>query len=110
TQRFDKGRGRSGDGAGASRRRLHRQAGAEDILGWLCRLLPRSRRPPMGSCLESRLASGRVTTNAKAEDERIIIKPYVANPGAGLAGLTLREIAEPEPGPRQVLMRVRANS
>jgi NADPH:quinone reductase-like Zn-dependent oxidoreductase len=38
------------------------------------------------------------------------VKSYHANSGAGLAGLTLKEHAEPEPGPREVLLRVRANS
>jgi NADPH:quinone reductase-like Zn-dependent oxidoreductase len=35
---------------------------------------------------------------------------YHANSGAGLTGLTLKEHSEPEPGPREVLLRVRANS
>jgi NADPH:quinone reductase-like Zn-dependent oxidoreductase len=38
------------------------------------------------------------------------MKSYHVNPGAGLAGLTVREHDEPTPGPREVLVRVRANS
>jgi NADPH:quinone reductase-like Zn-dependent oxidoreductase len=38
------------------------------------------------------------------------MKSYHANSGAGLAGLTLREHDEPTPGPREVLIRVQANS
>jgi NADPH:quinone reductase-like Zn-dependent oxidoreductase len=38
------------------------------------------------------------------------MKSYHASSGAGLAGLTLREDDEPTPGPREVLIRVRANS
>jgi hypothetical protein len=38
------------------------------------------------------------------------MKSYHANSGAGLAGLMLKEHAEPKPGPRERLVRVRANS
>jgi NADPH:quinone reductase-like Zn-dependent oxidoreductase len=38
------------------------------------------------------------------------VKSYHANAGAGLDGLSLKEHAEPRPGPREVLLRVRANS
>jgi NADPH:quinone reductase-like Zn-dependent oxidoreductase len=38
------------------------------------------------------------------------MKCYHANPGAGLEGLTLKHHDEPRPGPREVLLRVRANS
>jgi NADPH:quinone reductase-like Zn-dependent oxidoreductase len=38
------------------------------------------------------------------------MKSYHANSGAGLAGLTLKEHDAPTPGPREVLIRVRANS
>jgi NADPH:quinone reductase-like Zn-dependent oxidoreductase len=38
------------------------------------------------------------------------MKSYRANAGSGLAGLRLSEDPEPEPGPREVLGRVRANS
>jgi len=38
------------------------------------------------------------------------MKSYHANAGSGLAGLMLKEHAEPKPGPREVLVRVRANS
>src|SRR5215471_17908563 len=38
------------------------------------------------------------------------MKSYHANSGAGIAGLTLKEHDEPQPGPREVLLRVRANS
>lgn len=38
------------------------------------------------------------------------MKCYQANSGAGIAGLVLREIDEPKPRAREVLVRVRANS
>lgn len=38
------------------------------------------------------------------------MRAYHASPGAGLAGLTLREHPLPEPGPTEVLVRVRASS
>jgi NADPH:quinone reductase-like Zn-dependent oxidoreductase len=38
------------------------------------------------------------------------MKSYHASSGSGIDGLTLREHAEPRPGPREVLVRVRANS
>src|SRR4029434_3095072 len=38
------------------------------------------------------------------------MKSYHANSGAGVAGLTLREHDEPKPGPREVLIGMRANS
>lgn len=38
------------------------------------------------------------------------MKSYHADAGAGLDGLSLKEHAEPRPGPREVLLRVRANS
>jgi NADPH:quinone reductase-like Zn-dependent oxidoreductase len=38
------------------------------------------------------------------------MKSYRADAGSGLAGLKLNEDPEPEPGPREVLVRVRANS
>jgi NADPH:quinone reductase-like Zn-dependent oxidoreductase len=38
------------------------------------------------------------------------MKSYHATPGAGLEGLTPKEHDEPRPGPREVLLRVRANS
>jgi len=38
------------------------------------------------------------------------MKSYHANSGAGIAGLTLKEHDEPKPGPREVLIRMRANS
>src|SRR5215831_2744284 len=38
------------------------------------------------------------------------MKSYHANAGSGIAGLMLNEYPEPEPGPREVLVRVRANS
>jgi NADPH:quinone reductase-like Zn-dependent oxidoreductase len=38
------------------------------------------------------------------------MKSYHVNSGAGLAGLTLKEHEEPRPGPREVLVRVRAVS
>jgi NADPH:quinone reductase-like Zn-dependent oxidoreductase len=38
------------------------------------------------------------------------MKSYHANSGAGIAGLTLREHDEPKPGPREVLIGMRANS
>ena len=38
------------------------------------------------------------------------MKSYHATSGGGLAGLVLREHGEPAPGPREVLVRVRANS
>jgi NADPH:quinone reductase-like Zn-dependent oxidoreductase len=38
------------------------------------------------------------------------VKSYHGNSGAGLDGLVLREHEQPEPGPREVLLRVRANS
>jgi NADPH:quinone reductase-like Zn-dependent oxidoreductase len=38
------------------------------------------------------------------------MKSYHANSGAGVAGLTLKEHDEPKPGPREVLIRMRANS
>jgi NADPH:quinone reductase-like Zn-dependent oxidoreductase len=38
------------------------------------------------------------------------VRSYHIDKGAGLAGLTLREHPEPRPGPRQVLVRVRAVS
>jgi len=38
------------------------------------------------------------------------MKSYHANSGAGLAGLTLREHDEPKPGPREALIRMKANS
>src|SRR5262245_7126068 len=38
------------------------------------------------------------------------MKSYHASSGAGLAGLVVREHEEPVPGPREVLVRVRANS
>lgn len=38
------------------------------------------------------------------------MKCYQATSGAGIEGLVLREIREPKPGAREVLMRVRANS
>src|SRR4030095_16632135 len=39
-----------------------------------------------------------------------IMKSYHANSGAGIAGLTLKEHDEPKPGPREILIRMRANS
>ncbi len=38
------------------------------------------------------------------------MKSYHANSGAGIAGLTLREHPQPVPGPREALIKVRANS
>src|SRR5262244_2061763 len=38
------------------------------------------------------------------------MKSYQANSGAGILGLTLKQRDEPKPGPREVLLRVRANS
>jgi NADPH:quinone reductase-like Zn-dependent oxidoreductase len=38
------------------------------------------------------------------------MKSYHASSGVGIAGLTLREDAGPQPGPREILVRVRANS
>src|SRR5262252_1926154 len=38
------------------------------------------------------------------------MKSYHAESGAGLAGMTLKQHDEPKPGPREVLVRVRANS
>ena len=38
------------------------------------------------------------------------MKSYHANAGAGLDGLSLKERPEPRPGPREVLLKVRANS
>jgi len=38
------------------------------------------------------------------------MKSYHANSGAGIAGLVVRQHHEPKPGPREVLVRVRANS
>jgi NADPH:quinone reductase-like Zn-dependent oxidoreductase len=38
------------------------------------------------------------------------MKSYHATSGAGLSGLTLREHERPKPGPREVLVRVRASS
>jgi NADPH:quinone reductase-like Zn-dependent oxidoreductase len=38
------------------------------------------------------------------------MKSYHATAGAGLAGLTMKEHEKPEPGLREVLVRVRANS
>jgi NADPH:quinone reductase-like Zn-dependent oxidoreductase len=38
------------------------------------------------------------------------MKSYHATSGAGLAGLTLKDHPDPSPGPREVLVRVRANS
>src|SRR5262249_57710361 len=38
------------------------------------------------------------------------MKSYHADSGAGLDGLKLKEHDEPKPGPREVLVRVRANS
>jgi NADPH:quinone reductase-like Zn-dependent oxidoreductase len=38
------------------------------------------------------------------------MKSYHANSGAGIEGLTVKEHNEPKPGPREVLVRVRANS
>ena len=38
------------------------------------------------------------------------MKCYQANSGAGLSGLALREVEDPQPCYRQVLVRVRANS
>jgi len=38
------------------------------------------------------------------------MKSYHANAGSGIAGLMLNEDPKPEPGPREVLVRVRANS
>jgi NADPH:quinone reductase-like Zn-dependent oxidoreductase len=38
------------------------------------------------------------------------MKSYHANSGAGIAGLTLKEHDEPKPGPREILIRMRANS
>ena len=36
------------------------------------------------------------------------MKSYHANSGSGIAGLTVKEYDEPKPGPREVLIRVRA--
>ena len=38
------------------------------------------------------------------------MKSYHANAGSGLAGLMLNEDSEPEPGLRELLVRMRANS
>ena len=38
------------------------------------------------------------------------MKSYHANSGAGIAGLYARQHDEPKPGPREALIRVRANS
>jgi NADPH:quinone reductase-like Zn-dependent oxidoreductase len=38
------------------------------------------------------------------------MKSYHANSGAGIEGLTLKEHEKPAPAPREVLIRVRANS
>jgi len=38
------------------------------------------------------------------------VKSYHVNKGAGFAGLVLKEHAVPTPGPREVLVRIRANS
>jgi len=38
------------------------------------------------------------------------MKSYHANSGGGISGLTLREHDEPKPGPREVLIKVKANS
>ena len=38
------------------------------------------------------------------------MKSYHANSGAGISGLALKKHDEPKPGPREVLLRVRANS
>jgi NADPH:quinone reductase-like Zn-dependent oxidoreductase len=38
------------------------------------------------------------------------MKSYHADSGAGLAGLTVKEHEKPTPGPREVLLKVRANS
>src|SRR5262245_15407484 len=38
------------------------------------------------------------------------MKSYHANSGAGIAGLTVKEHDEPKPGPREVLIRLKANS
>src|SRR5262249_32079512 len=40
----------------------------------------------------------------------VVMKSYHANSGAGLAGLVVKEHPTPQPGPREILMRVRANS
>jgi hypothetical protein len=37
------------------------------------------------------------------------MKSYHADPGAGLSGLTLRKHEKPTPGPREVLLKIRAN-
>jgi len=38
------------------------------------------------------------------------MKSYHADSGAGLTGLVVKEHETPKPGPREILMRVRANS
>ncbi len=38
------------------------------------------------------------------------MKSYHANSGSGIAGLTLKQHPDPRPGPREVLLQVRANS
>jgi NADPH:quinone reductase-like Zn-dependent oxidoreductase len=39
-----------------------------------------------------------------------VMKSYHASSGAGIAGLTLKDHDEPKPGPREILIRMRANS
>src|SRR5258708_16056152 len=43
-------------------------------------------------------------------ERSMFMKSYHINEGAGLAGLTIREHDIPAPGPREVLVRVRASS
>jgi NADPH:quinone reductase-like Zn-dependent oxidoreductase len=51
-----------------------------------------------------------VVKAAAARVKENIVKSYHADAGCGLDGLSLKEHAEPRPGPREVLLRVRANS
>src|SRR5258706_118460 len=57
-QRAFAGGGRRGNGAGEEGRRRHRQTGARDVLGRLCRVFPGPGWAPLGSGMESRHAAG----------------------------------------------------
>src|SRR5262249_54369089 len=65
---------------------------------------------PKGS--DQRSDSGRLLGPQEGEHKgwRELMKSYHANAGSGLAGLMLNDDPEPKPGPREVLVRVRANS
>lgn len=51
-----------------------------------------------------------MTHHASAKKGGVFMKSYHVNSGAGLAGLTAKEQERPIPGPREVLVRVRATS